>query len=175
MKIRTDQIAEEAERIEVNIEPSEIRLGVPCYRLNDPLVFSGTVIKSEDDIYIEGKLQGAIESECSRCLTSFKMPLDLEVNVVYVPEREVSEEEGADIEEGANTFYYSGDTVDLRQEIQDLVLVSLPIKPVCRPECKGLCSQCGADLNEGPCGCEQRTGPSPFDKLKGLRSKLKDT
>lgn len=174
MKIHVDKIPEEGERIEGGIEPSEISLDLPGYSLDEPVVFAGHVAKTDEDVYVEGTVRGAVRPECSRCLATFTMPLELDMNLVYVPKREQTEEEGETLDPDSNLSYYEGDSIDLLQEIRDLVLTSLPIKPVCRPDCKGLCPQCGADLNTAACSCEQQRGPSPFDKLKELRSKLEE-
>ena len=172
MRIRVDTIPAEGQHLDGTIEPSEIGLDVPGYRLNEPLIFSGHATKSLDDVYVEGSLRGAVSSECSRCLKNFDMPLDLEMKILYIPDKERPGEKGEMLESDSNLSLYEDDVVDLLREINDLVLVNLPLKPICRSDCKGFCPQCGADLNVSPCECEQDRGPSPFDKLKGLKAKL---
>ncbi len=145
---------------------------MPGYRLVEPLAFVGQATRATDDIYLEGRLTGVVESECSRCLKSFSMPVDLVLEGVYVLQKERQGKESDVLELDSNLSYYDGESLDLLQETKDLLLVNLPIKPVCRPDCRGLCPQCGTDLNEDPCTCEQSKGPSPFDKLKDLKAKL---
>jgi uncharacterized protein len=172
MKLRTDTITEEGCPVEGRIDPSEIDLrGLP-YTLAEPLTFSGTATRSEDDIFLRGKLAGSVRSQCSRCLKNVSVPLDLEVDTVFVLREEAEEGEDDDLEADETVSYYDGEVIDLSREVRDLFLVSLPIKPMCRPQCKGLCPRCGADLNENPCRCEQRGGRSPFEALKDLKSKL---
>jgi uncharacterized protein len=102
------------------------------------------------------------------------MPVDLDMDIMFLPrsEREDDETEVVDVDESFS--YYDGDTIDLLPEIKDMVIVSLPIKPLCRDDCKGLCTQCGADLNSGPCQCGGASAPSPFDTLKELKTKLEE-
>ena len=172
MKIRVDRIPEEGRQIEGNIDPASVELDIPCYSLDEPLALKGRAARTGEDVYVEGTLTGSLNSECSRCLVNFRMPLDLDLNIVFAPQKEGMEEDNDALEQDENLSYYSGDSIDLVQEIKDLILVTLPIKPICRPDCKGLCPQCGADLNTNPCRCEQHKGPSPFDKLKELKGKL---
>jgi uncharacterized protein len=172
MRIRVDEIPAEGQDIEGSIEPSELQLDVPGYRLNEPFTFSGHAEKTVDDVYVEGSLRGAVSSECSRCLMNFKMPLDLDFKIMYVPDEERVGKKVDMIEPDSNLSLYKNDVIDLLREINELVLVSLPLKPICRSDCKGLCPQCGTDLNVSACGCEQSKGPSPFDKLKDLKSRL---
>jgi len=172
MKIRVDKIPPEGREVKGRIEPSELKLDVPGYTLNTPLTFSGYATKSTDDVYVDGSLKGAVTAECSRCLVSFEMPLELDMKVMYVPDEERLDKSSDMIESDSNVSLYENDVIDFSREINDMVLVSLPLKPICQPDCKGLCPQCGADLNVSPCGCEQSKGPSPFDKLKDLKAKL---
>jgi uncharacterized protein len=172
MKIRVDTIPEEGEHIEGGIEPSEINLDLPGYSLEEAVVFAGHAAKADDGVYVEGTIRGTVHPECSRCLTTFEMPLELDMNVVYVPEEERTGKQSETLDPDSNLSFYEGDSIDLLREIKDLILTSLPIKPICRPDCKGICPQCGADLNAAACKCEQHRGVSPFDKLKELRSRL---
>ena len=174
MKIRVDNIPEEGWRITERVDPAQIEFDMPGYRLDEPLIFIGEAMRAGEDISLRGTLSGTVNPQCSRCLADFAMPVDLPMDVVYVFREERPEKEDETIEPHSNISYYEGDTLDLIKEIKDLLLVSLPIKPVCRADCKGLCLQCGADMNTAPCTCEQRPAASPFDKLEALKSKLEE-
>ena len=102
------------------------------------------------------------------------MPIDITVDTIFTPRIEREDDETEVIEVDESFPFYDGDSIDLQQEAKELVLVSLPIKPVCREDCRGLCPECGADLNTNPCGCGNEGGPSPFDKLKELKAKLEE-
>jgi len=169
MRIRVESILEGGKSLHEKIDPASIVLEEPYYSIDEPLTFTGHAIRSGEDIYVKGRLQGAVTSECGRCLKTFAMQIDLPVDSVFVPQREDTQDEDEMFEPESNVSYYDGDSIDLLRELKDTILVNLPIKPVCRPDCKGLCPQCGTDLNKGSCRCEDRKGPSPFDKLKNLR------
>jgi len=172
MRFRIDAIPEEGKHVEATISPADITIDMPGYSLNDPLVFSGRLTRSDQIVYVRGNLSGAVNAQCGRCLESFHMSLNLDMDIAFSPQREQLDQEVEIIEQDSNLAYYEADSIDLLPEIRDLFLVNLPIRPVCRSECKGLCSQCGADLNVNPCKCEQHLEASPFDKLKELKSKM---
>ena len=131
-------------------------------------------MRSAEDIIVEGNLTGSMKSQCGRCLCSFEMPLDMEVRITFAPQ--VENDQSADsgevivVDEGVSS--YTGNTIDFSKEVKDQILVNLPISPVCRKDCRGLCPQCGADLNENPCKCGGGKDPSPFDKLAELKARL---
>ncbi|MBI5115966.1 DUF177 domain-containing protein [Candidatus Poribacteria bacterium] len=175
MKIRVDKIPEEGQDIETKFEPSEVNLNFRGYNLREDIAFTGRATRSDDDVYVTGTLKGSITSECSRCLASFAMPVEMAMNVLCVPERDMAtrEEEMAD-QPAVDLSFYKEDVIDLLHETRELLIVNLPVKPVCSDECKGLCPQCGADLNVAPCACELDAISSPFEKLKDLKGKLKE-
>jgi len=174
MKIAVDKIPEEGHPVEGKIEASEIALDMPGYGMSEPMAIAGRVTKVDRDVYLTATLRGALDSECSRCLTAFKMPLGLNLSVVYVPDKGRMEEKEGALESDFNVSFYEDDVIDILQDVKETIIINLPIKPVCRPDCKGLCPHCGADLNVADCGCEKAARGSPFEELKKLKSKLEE-
>jgi uncharacterized protein len=172
MRIRVDSIPEEGQRIEGEIDSSAIRLDMPVYRLAGAFSFSGRAARRGESVILKGNLTGSVDSRCGRCLNNFEMPIDITVDTIFSPRIEREDDETEVVEVDESFSFYDGDSIDLQQEAKELILVSLPIKPVCREDCRGLCPKCGVDLNTNPCGCGSESGPSPFDKLKELKAKL---
>ena len=175
MEIRVDSIPESGLTIEMKIDPSELEPGIPGHSLVDALSFIGRARRSRagesgEGVMVKGNLTGSVQSLCGRCLIDFKAPVDLDIMFLPRSEREDDETEVVDVDESFS--YYDGDSIDLLKEIKDMVIVGLPIKPLCRDDCKGLCTRCGADLNSGPCQCGGGSAPSPFDKLRELKAQL---
>jgi uncharacterized protein len=108
-------------------------------------------------IVASGRIRGRWVADCSRCLTPIEQEFDLRL-------REVFEEDPVEDE----TYPLHNDEIDLDQPVRDLVVPDLPIVPLCDPECRGLCPQCGADRNDAPCSCEERSDPR-WDALGDLR------
>jgi uncharacterized protein len=100
------------------------------------------------------------------------LSIDIRADIVFVPWIELGDDKTEVVDVDESFSYYDGDTIDLPREVRELILVSLPIRPVCRQDCRGLCSRCGADLNRESCRCGAETELSPFSKLKELKAKL---
>jgi uncharacterized protein len=121
-----------------------------------------------------GRLRTSARLSCSRCLGDFSQPLSIPFEATYseaAPVPDGSREE-AEIELTADTidlFPFHGREIDLLEAVQEQVLLALPPKPLCRVDCKGLCPRCGADLNQGACGCDEKPTDPRFAVLKGLK------
>lgn len=156
---------------------------VPLETLLDPVEFSGQSVQfpmpfrgsaeiwnAGDCLLVRAKLEGEAWVQCSRCLTPFKLPLSVSFEEEF---REGSAEEEVPREDEENlavATYYEGDVIDLTDSLRDSILLELPMKPLCRPDCAGLCPTCGANLNEGPCSCEKSHTVDP--RLAALQKLL---
>ncbi|MGB9682274.1 MAG: YceD family protein [bacterium] len=91
--------------------------------------------------------------ECSRCLQLYPQPLEFSYREVYSEEpfRIVGELTEEDFK-----FTIENNTIDISSSVRENIIINLPIKPLCRPDCKGLCPVCGKNLNEGDCSCNTR-------------------
>jgi uncharacterized protein len=134
--------------------------------------------KVGNEIFAAGRAGGAVRLQCGRCLEEFNYNVEAEVSAPFLPKvgggkepSPKSEAEGPDAEEG-DVNYYKGKTLDLYNVLRDQLFLALPLKPLCREECKGLCPTCGADLNKGPCSCKAKKGDARLAALKKLKDKL---
>jgi uncharacterized protein len=103
-----------------------------------------------------GAVQSAVQLSCSRCLTDYQLPISSEFTIFYTESKgeELDEEvELSDVE--LISASYTGDEIDVDSEIAEQVMLEVPYKPLCSESCRGLCPQCGADLNAGDCGCDR--------------------
>lgn len=123
---------------DIHFENSEIVLR-PDLKLAD---FSGVarVGRTPQGILVQGQFQGESPAECVRCLTSFDQPLHAKFDELYAFDNRSITESGLILPEDAN--------IDLEPLVRDYLLIEMPISPLCRPECKGLCPICGENLNE---------------------------
>lgn len=104
------------------------------------------------------------EGECRRCLRPVGGELRCEVRELYRPRPP-----GEPPDQDEETYPLRGEMLDLRPLIRDAVLLELPIAPLCRPDCEGLCPTCGADLNEGDCDCAPPSADPRWAALDVLR------
>jgi len=121
-----------------------------------------------------GLIRTSVGLSCSRCLADFSLPLSIPFEATYSEEARSPEAEGEEAEveltaEAIDLFSFHGRQIDLAGAIEEQVLLALPLRPLCREDCKGLCPSCGADLNRGPCGCAQKPVDPRFAVLKGLK------
>lgn len=114
---------------------------------------SFVVERSGDRVSVRGSVQSRAHVECARCLK--ELDLLLEAPMVLYAERtgSTSREEQDQLERDDYMLFHDGRRLDLRETVRELLLLELPITPLCREDCPGLCPKCGADLSLGPCGC----------------------
>ena len=126
-----------------------------------------------EQIRVEGVLEADVELTCSRCLKTFESSIEKKFELDYRPDP-ILEEEG---EEFSLTYsdldigFYRDQQLDVSALISEQVVLEIPMKPVCREECKGLCDQCGADLNEEGCDCQPRSVDPRLAVLAELKKK----
>jgi uncharacterized protein len=123
-----------------------------------------TLDSVDGGIEVTGVVAAPWTGECRRCLKPLSGELRCEVREVY---RQRAEGEPPDDDE--ETYPLVGEQLDLQPLVRDALLLELPIAPLCREDCQGLCSRCGADLNDGPCGCEEPAGDPRWGVLEVLR------
>ncbi len=125
-------------------------------------------------VRVEGELGADIVLTCSRCLKSFDRKIQKGFEVEFLPDP-VVETEG---EEVSLTYtdlvfgFYRNDGLDVRSVISEQIVLEIPMQPICQAACKGLCDQCGADLNEGNCNCQGETIDPRFEALLELKKRL---
>jgi uncharacterized protein len=131
------------------------------------------------DLFLEGEVDGALDLECSRCLVRYRQPLHEPFRLVLEPAgaRVPPEPEAArqlarlgmclgdELEMG----WFQGPEIDLRGVLREVVALALPVQPLCREGCRGLCPRCGVDRNVETCECEAERPASPFAVLEALR------
>lgn len=135
-----------------------------------PLVFELRLERLGDVINIEGALRGEAVMNCGRCLNAYPQKLENSFTLKATPKKTERhyEKETELLEDEPNDFTYEGNTLDLREILQEQVIMALPFAPVCHENCRGLCANCGHDLNKGLCGCTVKQGHPAFAGLKDL-------
>jgi len=127
------------------------------------------LIRTDRAILAEGKLHTEVEVACSRCLSLFRCPLALNVEEEYFPVIDVVSGASLHLPKEPGSFTIDEHHVlNLTEAIRQYALLAIPMKPLCRPDCAGLCPNCGHNLNQGSCGClSQRVDPR-WSKLRNL-------
>jgi uncharacterized protein len=126
-----------------------------------------------DDIRVVASLTGRMDINCARCIENVELNVNRSFDLLYRPlESEKGSDEVNISEAETEIGYYKGDGLELEDVLREQVLLAVPIKTVCRPDCKGLCPHCGKNRNNEPCDCGQKKGDPRWNALNGLRDKL---
>jgi len=112
-----------------------------------------TLTRLRENILLQGWLEGEVELECARCLEMYVQPLHMEMELQFQPSVAILTGEILPPPEDDSIYMLDGHHIlDLQEAVREQVLLNLPMRPLCRPECAGLCPVCGKNLNEGSCG-----------------------
>ncbi|MDI6807667.1 MAG: DUF177 domain-containing protein [Candidatus Eisenbacteria bacterium] len=140
----------------LEIEDSQAGLGIEHSIANfaGPLRLKVSLVKTGEEVVIDGTISGELLDECSRCLAELRRPLSVALHIFgLVKKPSVSGLELDEAQPDRYTAFHDGKTIDIGDQIRESILLSLPIKRLCRPDCRGICPKCGADLNNEPCRC----------------------
>ena len=138
----------------------------------DELNFKGNVrlMKTDRGIIARAVLRSVLELQCSRCLCDYVQPLSISIEEEYFPSMDIVT--GSDLpapeEPGAFTID-DHNILDLTEAIRQYAVLAIPIKPLCKQDCSGLCPVCGTNLNEQTCNCT-KPGDPRWEKLRDLLS-----
>ena len=142
-------------------------------RFTRPVRLRLHAVLAGESIRIKGTVATGVRIPCSRCLEPFDLPIATDFSATAAPDlpSNIERAAGEAIELAADemdTIVYSGDSIALDDEVAQQIIMALPFKPVCRDTCKGLCSRCGANLNQTSCQCPSQNETNPFAVLKSL-------
>ena len=126
------------------------------------------------DIRLKGQFTGQFQVPCARCVEPVRIPLAGEFDLIFRPlgadagaaERSITAPE-------TEIGYYQKDSLALEDVLREQVLLSLPVRTLCRSDCKGLCPRCGVNRNTQTCSCEEGPSDPRWEALAGLRSRMK--
>ncbi len=167
----------------------QLGLNEPQDRFQGPLAIHLDLVQQETPITVTGTLEGTAIRQCVRCLTDFSDPLVVSLYAEFLrqpdelvktamdqgrraPRRAAQPVDPVEeAEEEDEVYLYQGDYLDLAPMIREQVILAVPMQPLCREDCLGLCPQCGQNLNDRRCACPPAQGPSPFRVLRGRQSK----
>ena len=125
------------------------------------------------DIRLKGRLETDLEVACARCLEPVALPVKRSFDLLYRPLGIDSGHEELSVTDAeAEIGYYTGGKLLLEDTLREQVLLSVPLKSLCRDTCKGLCPHCGKNLNEAQCSCTEQLEDPRWAALKEIRTKL---
>ena len=160
----------EFKRYEEDASIEFIKAGPDLYEFTGPVHWQADITNTGGALLVTGMVEGEVKCSCARCLEEMSFPITGEIEGYYI----INPEDAApdEMEEDEFDVLPEDKTIDMAPLIQAAILLELPNVPVCSDDCKGLCHKCGANLNEGDCGCtsEDKEIPAenPFSVLKNF-------
>lgn len=145
----------------------KLELDYPSVRVGDdltltPLTGKFTATRISEGVYVSGKLHSTVTAPCMRCLEEAISPITIHLDeLFYYPETSLPAEE---------EYAFDGETgrIDLAPLVREIAFLSYPVRPICKPDCQGLCMECGQNLNIGDCDCEDDDIDPRMAALRGL-------
>ena len=137
------------------LEPGHPALAGLEFELTGPLEVTGRIqATGPDDYYWRGHLSGSVRQECGRCLTELERRVEAGIDAYFTDDPDAADEPQR------YPLPERGSSLDLAPVVREELILTVPLFPLCREDCAGLCPECGADLNRGPCECRGAVEPS---------------
>ena len=154
-------------RHEVWVPPTEIDLALEEAQFVGEIHGHLQLSRRVEDVYVKGSFSASVEVECRYCVEPFATSISGDIEVQFYPADVATSSDPWQADTGER--YYLGDTIDLSEEVRQSLILEIPNWPLCSEECKGLCPQCGENLNVVDCGCQFiEESSSPFAALADL-------
>lgn len=125
------------------------------------------------DIFARGALSGRLVVACSRCVDRVEVAISETLAVSFLPSDRVPDDDDIEglTEDDEDVYPYEGESLDLTTLFRERLIMAVPYAPLCKPDCKGLCTVCGAELNAKECGCDRDVGDPRLSALRDLAKK----
>jgi uncharacterized protein len=127
--------------------------------------------RADDKVELTGSVSALVGFECDRCLTPLSVPVEQSFDLLYVPPLGTGDEHELG-EKDLSIGFYQGGVIDVDDLVREQIELALPMARLCSDECRGLCPECGANLNDGKCACDVEQVEMRWAALKELKSKL---
>jgi uncharacterized protein len=166
-KVRTGR-----EHYEKVYDPGMFPADREAFQVSAPVALSFDILKDKEQFHLTGTVRTTLELPCSRCLEPFTSPVDARFDLRYQPHTLNTGSDEREIEEDdLSTAFYENDEIDLGQLMREQFYLSVPMKPLCGDDCRGLCPMCGTNLNRGTCECRRDWDDPRLAVLRHLKPK----
>ncbi|MDD4278168.1 DUF177 domain-containing protein [Candidatus Sumerlaeota bacterium] len=164
LRVSVSELHDGPLRRELKVTPTALDLSDSTYRFPFDVELDLTFGMIHDQVYMKGRATTVALTECVRCLGEARVELVAHVDVVYEKNAELLSVESQALGDADGSLaYFNGEEILFASQIRESLMVELPEMPHCSEDCKGLCSSCGSNLNQGPCGCASAESESTSD------------
>jgi DUF177 domain-containing protein len=173
MLLDLNRLHGQREHVERRFEPSAFEPQDPDYRVVASVEVSVDVEKAGAGAFrVTGRAHTRLELDCSRCVDPYELPVDVTFELRYVPQEQNAGDDDREIaEDDLTTAYYREGSLDLIEMLREQFQLALPMKPLCSDACRGLCPECGANLNRTECGHQPKWDDPRLAPLKAMLKK----
>ncbi|MGB3974916.1 MAG: DUF177 domain-containing protein [bacterium] len=171
-KVFLNEIPNEGLVLAFSLPASEIDIQIENSKLADEVSFKGSIQRFGERFILSGRLESRWIFQCDRCLKSYECLMETPVLMHYVEQKDdgrIASHTFKDTDEEPEEIVK--DAINLLDALKEQLILQLPMKMLCSDTCKGLCPQCGHNLNKGDCKCPPPVTDSRFSKLKDLLEK----
>jgi uncharacterized protein len=130
---------------------------------------AGSIKRYGQSLSFTGRLETVLETTCARCLEEAQLPVQTDFWYTLLPATGTGKDDVELQTEDLEIVYYDGEIIDLVPLIAEQVLLQMPMKVLCRESCRGLCPQCGTNLNRGGCDCRKDFTDPRWAVLKNIK------
>ncbi len=165
MKIKIANLSDGVHYFTFNEEINVVGLDEPFY---NKFTAEIELSKTHSQIVLDAQIKLNAKFDCDRCSSNYAAVLNTSYKMVYLFSSEPEDSEAIDIK----YLPFEAVSIDIADDVRDYALLAVPMKKICKEDCKGLCFKCGKDLNEGECGCSAEKIDERWLPLLELKSKL---
>lgn len=170
LSLNLAKIRSAEEHFEREYAPGALNGEKDAYAIVAPVSLVFDIRKDKDKFHLVGRVKTTLEMPCSRCLEPFRIDVDAPFDLRYQPHAEHHGAGEREIEaDDIDTAFYENDEIDLGQLMQEQFYLALPMKPLCKDDCKGLCPHCGTNLNKSTCDCHTHWEDPRLAALRALK------
>jgi uncharacterized protein len=152
-------------------QPEELNPVDERVNLAQPAEIKGKIRRTGDGVFVNGHVETRAQLECDRCLKPIQLPVSADFALEYITEADYESSSAAALsEEEMSVSVFDGDSIDVDEIVKEQILLTVPARTLCREDCKGICPECGIDLNTGQCNCAAEKVDPRWAALKSLKN-----
>lgn len=138
-------------------------------KLIEPAAVTGKVRLAGNEVFVNGHVETRAQVECDRCLKPVELPVSADFALEYITGAKYESSAAAELTEAEmSVSVFDGEAIDIDEIVKEQVLLAVPTRMLCREDCKGICPECGTDLNAGECKCVKDDIDPRWAALKNL-------
>lgn len=151
-------------------QPEELNPIDEWVNLSQPANVSGKIRLSGNEVFVSGHVETRAQLECDRCLKPVQLPVSADFALEYIPGAEYESGSTAALsEEEMSVSVFDGESIDVDEIVKEQILLAVPVRTLCQADCKGICPECGIDLNTSQCNCTADEVDPRWAALKKLK------